>query len=78
LDNFYFILRSLADFCMAKESGILIYNSDDTAPESTNSLLSIGIPFDSIAMNDIGKATRLTHTRSSERENKRSALVAQR
>ena len=46
--------KSYFEHGMAKESGILIYNSDDTAPESTNSLLSIGIPFDSIAMNDIG------------------------
>jgi 2-oxoglutarate ferredoxin oxidoreductase subunit alpha len=41
--------QSYFEHGMAKESGILIYNSDDTSPESTNSLLSFGNPFNSIA-----------------------------
>jgi 2-oxoglutarate/2-oxoacid ferredoxin oxidoreductase subunit alpha len=47
--------KSYFEHGLNKDSGILIYNSDDTAAENSKPLTSLGVPFTSISRDDIGK-----------------------
>lgn len=46
--------KSYFEHGMSKEDGILIYNSDDTAPENGDSATTLGIPFTTISRDEIG------------------------
>jgi 2-oxoglutarate/2-oxoacid ferredoxin oxidoreductase subunit alpha len=46
--------KSYFEHGMNKESGILVYNSDDTAPENGKPMSSIGVPFTTISRDEIG------------------------
>lgn len=46
--------KSYFEHGINKENGVLIYNSDDTAPENSKPLTSLGVPFTTISRDKIG------------------------
>jgi len=46
--------KSYFEHGLKKLDGILIYNSDDTAPENHRPQLALGIPFNTIARDQVG------------------------
>jgi 2-oxoglutarate ferredoxin oxidoreductase subunit alpha len=46
--------KSYFEHGLKKMDGILIYNSDDTAPENHRPQLALGVPFDTIARDQVG------------------------